>query len=366
MKRKKYFYTLDEQKIPLPAFFPDATRAVIKTLDSIDIKKTKTPGILVNTYHLYQDLNRKVLEKHQGIKGLMSWKGGVVSDSGGFQVMSLIKSKKIKGKIIDKGMVFSPFKGKTEVFTPEKSIRFQMLLKTDLVIALDDFTPLKANYREAEKTVARTILWAQRSKKEFLKLCQNLKRKPYLLAVVQGGRFLDLRKKCLKELVKIGFDGLGYGGWPLNQKGYFDYQVANLLAQNTPPDYFLFGLGIGKPEDIVGCGRLGFNLFDCVLPTRNARHKQLYLYNASSIEKINLQEKNFYSIYEPEKEAHLQENQPVSTACDCLLCQNYSRGYLAHLFRIKSTTAQRLATIHNLRFYSILMEKLREEKFTSC
>jgi queuine tRNA-ribosyltransferase len=175
---------------------------------------------------------------------------------------------------------------------------------------------------------------------------------------VQGGSYQDLREYCTKELVKIGFDGLGYGGWPIDEKGSFDYESAKSIANNTPSNYFLYGLGVGKPEEVLGCAKLGFNIFDCVLPTRDARHGRLYVYNFDSIEEINLNTTNFYSFYTPGKEKYYKDDSPISTACDCLLCKKYSKAYLAHLFRIGDFTAGRLATIHNLRFYSILMEKI--------
>lgn len=366
MKKERYFKTLQGKKLALPLFFPDATRAVIKTLDSVDVENTKTPGILVNTYHLYQELGKNVLKEHHGIRGFMNWPGAIVSDSGGFQVMSVVKSGSVKGEIIDKGIVLRQRKGRTDIFTPEKSIRFQMLLKTDMVVVLDDFTEPKANRKKAKETVERTILWAKRSKEEFLKCCQEQKltekNRPYLLAVVQGGDYLDLRKECAQRLTTIGFDGFGYGGWPLTTSGDFNYDVARVIARNAPDNYFLFGLGIGKPEEIVGCVDLGFDIFDCVLPTRDARHKRLYVFNADSIDKINLRQPKFYSFYIPNKEKYYHDTRPVSQACDCLLCRHYTRAYLAHLFQIGDSTALRLATIHNLRFYSLLMEKLRPEK----
>lgn len=362
MEAPKYFRSATAGKIPLPVFFPDATQAVVKTIDSEDIKAGKTPGILVNTYHLYRHLGRRVIEKHEGIRGFMSWKGAVISDSGGFQVMTLAKAGANRGKVTDQGVTFRPSSQKSLLFTPEKSIQFQMVLAPDMLVVLDDFTEPNASQQQAKETVRRTILWAQRCKDEFLKICRQQKikenRRPYLLAVVQGGDYLDLRKECTEKLVEIGFDGLGYGGWPITSEGNFNYEVAKCIADNTPKNYLLFGLGVGKPEEIVGCANLGFQIFDCVLPTRDARHKRLYVYEADSIANINIRVPKFYSYFTPDKEKYYDDNRPVSQACDCLLCANYTRAYLAHLFRIEEMTAGRLATIHNLRFYSILMEKL--------
>lgn len=363
MRGPKYFKTLSGGKYKYPLFFPDATRAVLRTVDSVDIVNTQTPGILVNTYHLYRDLGRKVIKKFGGVGELMSWSGATISDSGGFQVMSIVKKSGRKNSVTDEGVMFYPEKRKKILFTPEKSIRFQMELNTDLVVVLDDFTDPNDSHKDARESVERTILWAKRSKSEFLKICKekNLKKdeRPYLIGVVQGGEYLDLRENCIERLVEIGFDGLGYGGWPITNEGKFNYDVAKIIADLSPPNYLLYGLGVGKPEEIVALCNMGYHIFDCVLPTRDARHKRLYVYNFDSIDDIDVTEDKFYSYHVPDKEKYFSDSDPVSNACDCLLCENYSRAYLAHLFRIKELTALRLATIHNIRFYAILMDKIR-------
>lgn len=364
-KRNILNFRSGKKTVPLPVFFPDATKAVLKTLDSTDIEATKTPGILVNTYHLYRDLGQKILEKHGGIRQFMSWDGAVISDSGGFQVMTLAKSSVNKGSVTNEGVTFKPQGDKKIKLTPEISIKFQMLLKPDMCVVLDDFTDPKANYGQAKISVERTLLWAKRSKNEFLKICKEMrlkdKERPYLLGVVQGGDFLDLREYCTKKLVEIGFDGLGYGGWPIMDTGKFNFDVPRVIAENSPPDYMLYGLGVGKPDEIVKCFDLGFYIFDCVLPTRDARHGRLYVFESDSMEEIDVRKEKFYSYYVPDKQKYYADTDPVSKACDCLLCTKYSRAYLAHLFRIEDTTAYRLATIHNLRFFSLLMEKLQRE-----
>lgn len=338
-------------------FFPDATQAVVKTLDSIDIENTKTPGVLVNTYHLYRELGENLINKFDGVSKFMNFRGVIISDSGGFQLMSLVKGEGGKGKVDDIGISFYPSKKQKVLLTPEKSISYQIKLKTDLIVVLDDFTPPNATHEEAEETVERTIKWAKRCRETYDKY-YKLGEGPYLIGVVQGGKYQDLRKYCAEELVKIGFDGLGYGGWPIDEKGRFDLRSAEIIADNAPVNYVLYGLGIGKPEDIVDLYKLGYQIFDCVLPTRDARHGRLYVYNADNINHINLNKENFYSFYVPSKQKNYLLNEPVTTTCDCLLCRNYTKAYLAHLFRINEISAMRLASIHNLRFYSILMEKL--------
>jgi queuine tRNA-ribosyltransferase len=343
-------------------FFPDATKAVVRTLDSRDIEASHTPGILVNTYHLYADLGRKILTKFGGIREFMGWEGALISDSGGFQVMSLVKQ--FNGKVTDEGVSFNLNRKKKISLTPETSISFQMKLKPDMAVVLDDFTPPTAKEPEARETVERTILWAKRSKDEFEKQCKRLKligdKKPYLLAVVQGGKWQELRAECAERLVKIGFDGYGYGGWPMDEEGNFDYQSAQTIFDHTPKGALLYGLGIGKPDEVVNLVKMGYHIFDCVLPTRDARHGRLYVFKADSIKQIDIHSPDFFGYYVPDKEKNYSDESPVSTACDCLLCTHYSRAYLYHLFKIKDLAALRLATIHNLRFYSLLMEKLQD------
>ena len=354
------------KNLQTPVFFPDATRGVIRTIDSEDIKNTHTPGVLVNTYHLYRELGASVLRKYGGIRPFMGWDRAVISDSGGFQVMSLAKKNQKRGAVTDKGVTFMPPGSKKKILlTPEISIAFQFEIKPDMLVVLDDFTPPGASRTQARETVERTILWAKKSKEEYLRQLQKRriddKDRPLLLGVVQGGEYDDLRIECAQALSEIGFDGFGYGGWPMDELGNFQYKTAQLIADHTPKDYLLYGLGIGKPQEVVSLSRMGYHIFDCVLPTRDARHKRLYVYKADSINKINLEKPDFYDYCVPDKEKYYKDTEPVSKACDCQLCKNYSRGYLAHLWRIKETTALRLCTIHNLRFYSILMQKLQKE-----
>ncbi len=344
---------------PLPVFFPDATRGLIKSLDTTDIENTKTNGILVNTYHLYKDLGIEYIKARGGIKKFMSWKGYVISDSGGFQVGSLIKhhssndkNNPSEGFVNNSGATFKPKGEKIVKLTPEKSIEFQMELGSDMVVVLDDFDTEGGTKKSTKISVERTIGWAKRSKAEFDRICSNLKHtaynKPLILGVVQGGRFPDLRKYCTQELVKIGFDGLGYGGDGKGEKG-INYEMAQVIADNCPKDYLLYGLGLGKPEDIVALYKIGFNIFDCVLPTRDARHGRAYVFK---------DELFGYEFVDLTKGRMMTEDIKLSDRCDCLTCQRYTRSYLAHLFKTGDSTAGRLVTIHNLRFYSMLMEKL--------
>lgn len=374
---QKNFKKLDGTTLPYPLFFPDATRGEVRQLSFDDVKKVGLPGILVNTFHLLRLVGTEKTLEAGGIHKYLGWDGAMISDSGGFQVMSIAKKYGGNSTVTDEGVTFT-INGQSHHFSPEDSIKYQMAMRTDLMVVLDDFTPPDATYEEAEETVRRTTLWAKRCKEEFEKIWaqqsspatagrgSELKRhKPYLIGVVQGAYFEDLRRRSMKELTEIGFDGYGYGGFPMKD-GKFDTVTAELIArevngrtQGSAPT-LLYGLGIGKPDDIVKCVNLGWQIFDCVLPTRDARHGRLYVYTAETMDKIEVQKEGFYEFYNPRQAKHLEENIPVSSACDCELCTTITRAEFATMWRARDERVLRLATIHNLRFYAILMEKLRK------
>ena len=358
---KDKFRLLNNKTLSYPLFFPDATRGEVRQLSLDDVKKVGLPGILVNTFHLLRRIGTEKTIGAGGIHEYLGWDGAMISDSGGFQVMSIAKKYGGNSTVTDAGVTFT-LDGVDHHFSPEDSIKYQMAMQTDLMVVLDDFTPLSVSHKEAEATVNRTTLWAKRCKETYLSECKRLNipdgKRPYLIGVVQGGEFEDLRLKSIKELTEIGFDGYGYGGFPMKD-GRFDEVMAKFLAENLPKDTVLYGLGIGKPDDIVKCVNCGWQIFDCVLPTRDARHGRLYVYTAESMDKIKVQKDGFYEFYNPRQALHLKESEPVSTVCDCELCTTLSRKEFATMWRAKDERVLRLATIHNLRFYAILMEKLR-------
>jgi len=353
------------QKIPPePLFFPDATRGMVRSLDNQDVEVTGTKGVLVNTYHLWRMIPIERMRAMGGVKRFMNYQGLVISDSGGYQVMTLAKRAVGMGKVVEEGVWFKPPGEPRMLLTPEKSIEYQLAMGTDLMVVLDDFTQVGATQREARETVERTIRWARRSKEAFEKECSRLKipdeERPVLTAVNQGGKNLKLRKECNERLAEIGFNAYGHGGDGFTPEGKIDMEMTRVIAESAPKGSLLYGLGIGKPEDIVGCYLLGFRIFDCVLPSRDARHGRLYVYKAGSIDEIDITKEDFYEYYQPGKQKNANVMEPVSKACDCHTCRNYSRGYLYHLFQVKDALAWRLSTIHNLRFYAMLMERLRE------
>ena len=356
--------TVKGRKYKLPIFLPDATRGVVKGIDSLDLQEAGVEGVVVNTYHLMTFPGVKVLKSAGDIKKFMNFNGLVVSDSGGWQVYSLIHRSKNKGKITDRGVNFTIGGGNKKVFTPEESIKIQFDIKSDVIVCLDDFTPPDASLKKAEATVKRTIKWAEVSQKEYKK---QLKRRrissrdrPHLYAVVQGGYFKKLRKNCAEALVNLNFDGYGYGGYVIDDKGNLDLKLSKFVSETLPDNKPKFALGIGKPVDIANLVSTGWNIFDCTLPTRDARHQRLYTLNKEPRKMEDLQDpKNFSYVY-INKQAYKNDLTPISLYCDCKVCKNFSKAYLRHLFKIRDTSAYRLATIHNLKFYSNIIKMLRD------
>lgn len=352
--------------IKLPTFFPDATRGVIKSIDSLDLTLSGIEGIIVNTYHLYNTPGIDILKKAGGIKNFMNFNGTVISDSGGFQILSLVYQNPKLGKIEDGGVTFFQIsKGgdkKTVFMSPENCIDIQFDIGSDILITLDDCPPRwKESKKDIKSHINRTIMWAKRCKDEYLKQVKlrKLKNKPLLFAVIQGGEYKDLRKYCAEQLIKIGFDGYCFGGWPMKENGEFNIDILSYTAKLMPQDSFKYALGVGDPASIIQCTKSGYNIFDCVLPTRDARHKRLYIFKKDP-DNINiLNESDLFEFILINKEKYKDDFSPISNFCDCITCKNYSKAYLHHLFSIEDTLAYRLATIHNLRVYSKTIELIR-------
>lgn len=351
--------TIKGKTLKFPVFFPDGTRAVVRSIDSQDIKNAGVEGIVVITYHLLTNPGISVIKQAGGVKKFMNWDGFVASDSGGFQIFSLIHRTKGLGKITDDGVRFH--RGsikKTKLFTPEKSIQTQFELGADIMVCFDDFTPYNANAEKIKESVDRTILWGKRCKEEFERQIERRKMtdstRPILLGVIQGADCYSERERCAKGLQKIGFDGYGFGGWPLDSDGNFDYKIAKFTAELMPDSGPKFALGVGTPESIVEGVKMGYTIFDCVLPTRDGRHKRLYNFKQDPSKSL---ETEFLYI---QREKYIRDFNPISDYCDCYTCKHYTRAYLNHLFKIEDTLAYRLATIHNLRTYSRLIEQLRK------
>ncbi len=359
---------MKDGEIKTPFFMPDATRGFVKSLSRDDLLKAGVGPMAVNTYHLYLQPGTEIIKKAQGINKFMNWPHPLLSDSGGYQIFSLIHKNPRNGKITDEKAVFkSPLDGSLHEITPEKSIQIQFDLGVDMMVVLDDVPPNNYSKEKIKDAVERTIKWAGRCKVEYKKQLKirkiSAENRPLIFGVIQGGGYSDLRKYCAEKLVEIGFDGYGFGARHIDAEGNFMEEVVRETANLIPENSLRFALGVGTPEDIVRCFNLGWDMFDCVVPTREGRHGRLFLWNPGA-ELSDLKElgsrKPFCETININNEKFKNDFSPVDANCDCELCQNHSRAYLKHLFASKDPLAMRLASIHNLKFYMELMEKLRK------
>ena len=345
--------TIKGKTYVLPQYLPDATRGYVKSVDPTDLVSSGIKGVMVNTYHLIENPGLEVIKKAGGIKKYMGFDGLVSSDSGGWQMFSLIHRNSKAGKITDDGVTFRFGNGKKGLVTPEDIIKAQFRLGSDIMICLDDFSPPDGDKKRVKESVSRTIYWAERSKKEFEKQLKEYKftsnNRPFILAPVQGGKDKKLRKHCAEELIKIGFDAYGFGGYVVDECGNWDMDMSEYLVSLLPKDSIKFALGIGRINDVYRLAKMGWDIFDCTLPTRDARHKRLYILN---------KEKNDCSYMYMGKTKNADNFNPIDPSCDCLTCKNHTVSYLNHLFNTKDPLAYRLASIHNLRTYSRLIESL--------
>ena len=346
-------------KVKFPIFLPDATRGVVRSLDSQDLKSVGIEGLVVNTFHLLIQPGAKSLARLGGVKKLMNWENLTVSDSGGFQLFSLVLKNPEMGKITEDGVQFKyEVCGNMETYmiTPEKSIQVQFAIGSDIKICLDYFSPPDGSRNATAESVEKTISWAKRCRIEFEKQLKIYaytgKHKPKLFCVVQGGKYPDLRERCAQELLKIGFDGFGLGGWPSREE-------VELMAKILPAGSELFALGVGDLKSIAHAHSVGFNYFDCVLPTRDARHKRLYVLTKDLTKVHDLANDTYHEYVYFSKAILSHDTNPIDKTCDCLVCAQYSRAYLYHLFKIGDSLAWRLASLHNLRTYTRLIDELR-------
>jgi queuine tRNA-ribosyltransferase len=348
--------------LAVPTFLPDATRAGVRGASSEDLRTIGIDAVVVNAFHLLRRPGARVVQAAGGIHRFMDWSGPVLSDSGGFQVWSLIRQDPSRGVIRDNEVIFrEPSTGERWNLTPERVIGFQLQLGSDVVVCLDDPTDVETGDVEQERSVERTVRWARRSREEF---DRQIARRPdvdppRILAVVQGGGVERLRRQCAKALVDIGFDAYGFGGWPLDADGGLVAEPMRWVAEALPVDAPKHALGVGRPDHVVTAFALGYSMFDCALPTRDARHGRLYAFKPEWTGRRPATGDPFYRavrIHDPE---YRVDHAPVEVGCDCPLCARHSAAYLHHLFKVGDTSAERLATLHNLRFYVRLFALLR-------
>jgi len=354
-----------------PIFMPDATYGVVTGLSSHDLELTNTKALVTTTLHIEQKLSSEYISKVGGLNKFIGWDSPILTDSGGFQVFSLInRQKDSKNLITDAGCSFtSPIEGKYNFLSPENSQTIQHNIGSDIRIVLDEPVIEDGSLASIKRSVQRTTLWAKRSKEMFLKL-HNLTEKdflnpdikrPLLCAVIQGGNNFKYREISANQLVEIGFDIYGFGGIPVHNKlswkrdapkGFYKELVA-YVASLIPEDKIRYGLGIGSPDNIKYAIKCGWDIFDCVLPTRNARHSYLYVSKGQGDV-----EYDSYSVLHIKSLRYKYDEKPIDEKCNCLACKEISRQYLRYLLNIKSPAGIRYATIHNLYFYNNFVNQL--------
>lgn len=324
--------------VDTPTFMPVGTYGSVKTLTVEDMKNSGTQIILSNALHLSLRPGLDIIKLHGNLHNFMNWKGPIITDSGGFQIFSLQKIR----KITTEGVYFkNPVNGSLIFLTPEKSIKIQHDLNSNILMILDECIPYPSTWEYAQKSVNMSFNWAERSRFYFNKLCNT----NMLFAIIQGSMFLDLRKISAQMLIDIGFDGYAIGGLSVGEPKDKMHDVLSQICQIIPEDKPRYLMGAGTPEDLVYAVCHGVDMFDCVMPTRNARNGYLFVSNGV-IRIRNAQYK--------------QDITPIDRYCDCYTCLHYTRAYLHHLDHCKEILGLHLNTIHNLRYYQRLMENLRQ------
>lgn len=330
--------------IQTPVFMPVGTVGAVKALDATDLNTFLNPQIILgNTYHLYLRPNDNVVKTMGGLHGFTGFKKSFLTDSGGFQAFSLSDNVKID----ENGITFrSHIDGSKHYFTPQKVIDIQNNLNSDIMMILDDLVALPATQERIKASIERTTRWAQESidyhrsnQAKGVGVDQNI------FAIIQGGTDKAFREKSAKELCAMDFDGFAIGGLSVGEVNTEMYDTVEWTTQFMPTDKPRYLMGVGTPEDLVENVSRGVDMFDCVMPTRNARNGTLF----TSFGKVTIKAKQYET-----------DALPIDPECNCMVCQNYSRSYLRHLFRAREITYFRLATIHNLYYYLDLMRQMRE------
>lgn len=328
--------------IETPAFMPVGTYGTVKSLTPEDIKALGAEIILGNTFHLMLRPGTDIIEQHGDLHDFMNWDKPILTDSGGFQVFSLGKMR----KITEKGVEFrSPVNGSKVFLGPEEAMEVQRKLGSDIVMIFDECTPYPATEAEARESMELSLRWAKRSKDAHYAGFEERNMKPTaLFGIVQGGMYPHLRSESLKALAEIDFDGFAIGGLSVGEPKDEMLKVLDHLTPEMPQDKPRYLMGVGKPEDIVEAVRRGVDMFDCVMPTRNARNG--HLFSSTGVVKLR-------------NSRNKTDTGPVDAECDCYTCKNYSRAYLHHLDKCNEILGAKLNTIHNLHFYQNLMAGLR-------
>ncbi|RZS40599.1 tRNA-guanine transglycosylase [Limnobacter thiooxidans] len=324
--------------IQTPIFMPVGTYGTVKGMTPRDLKEINAQIILGNTFHLWMRPGLDIMAKFGGLHQFMGWKGPILTDSGGFQVFSLGAMRKIK----EEGVHFrSPVNGDKLFLTPEESMRIQTVLNSDIVMIFDECTPYPATHTEARVSMEMSMRWARRSRDSF----DELGNSNGLFGIVQGGMYEDLRDISLEGLEQIGFDGYAIGGLSVGEPKDDMQRILAHTAPKLPQHKPRYLMGVGTPEDLVNAVGKGIDMFDCVMPTRNARNGWLFTRTGD----IRIRNAKFRN-----------DESPLDASCTCYTCQNFSRAYLHHLDRSKEILGAHLNTMHNLHYYLELMREMRE------
>jgi queuine tRNA-ribosyltransferase len=322
--------------IDTPAFMPVGTYGTVKAMTPEELESIGAQIILGNTFHLWLRPGTEIIRAHGDLHDFMHWDKPILTDSGGFQVYSLGAMRKIS----EQGVAFrSPVDGAKVFMGPEESMQVQRELGSDIVMIFDECTPYPATYEEARISMELSLRWAERSK------VAHADNPSALFGIVQGGVFEELRQRSLDGLMEIDFDGFAVGGLSVGEPPEDRWRVLDFLADKLPADKPHYLMGVGTPEDIVEAVQRGIDMFDCVMPTRNARNGHLFTHQG---------------VVRIKNAVHASDTSPLDPLCDCYTCQNYSRAYLRHLHRCNEILGARLMTIHNLYYYQTLMSGLRD------
>ena len=341
-KARRGTLTLNHGVVETPMFMPVGTYGAVKSMAPFELKEVGSQTILGNTFHLWLRPGLEVIEAHGGLHGFMNWDQPILTDSGGFQVFSLGALR----KITEEGVKFaSPVNGDRLFLSPAISMQIQRTLNSDIVMQLDECTPYRIGDRpateaEAGASMRMSLRWAQRSKDEF----ERLENPNALFGIVQGGMYVNLREESLEGLKKIGFHGYALGGLSVGEPKEEMLRILDEVACKLPEDRPRYLMGVGTPEDLVDGVSRGIDMFDCVMPTRNARNGWLF----TRFGDIKLKNSRYRS-----------DLRPLDPSCSCYTCRNFSRAYLHHLHRVGEILGARLNTIHNLHYYLTLAAEMR-------
>ena len=323
-------------EIKTPAFMPVGTQATVKALSPEDIIQSGSNIILGNTYHLYLRPGHKIIKSLGGLHNFMNWDKPILTDSGGFQVFSLNKL----AKITEEGVTFrSHIDGSSHFFSPELSIEIQEALGSDIAMTFDEPTPYPSDYTTTKISLKLSTRWATRCKKAHRLEHQSL------FGIIQGGMYKDLRTESIKEITMLDFPGYAIGGLSVGEEKNIMLDIAAHTAEYLPKSKPRYLMGVGTPEDLRQCSSMGVDMFDCVMPSRNARNGSLF----TSQGKVNIRNLQYK-----------KDDSPLDPECDCYTCKNYSRAYLRHLFIADEIFVMRLNTLHNITFYQKQMQSIRK------